>query len=117
MKNLFLTLGLILSYDAFSATQTYRINSGLCGEMDPFAVGDACVLELSNEKKEHFYIITDFDLPMIEGVNSEELDRYKIRLDKGDLTRATKSEREALDRVIMPGKPVFRIEAQYLDLF
>lgn len=117
MKNLVLALGLIFSLEAFSASQTYRIVSGLCGEMDPFAVGDACVLELSHEKKEHFYVITDFDLPMIEGVDGEKLDRYKVRLDKSNLSKATKSEREALDRVVIPGKPIFRIDARDLDLF
>lgn len=58
MKTLFILLSLITSISA--SAEQYRLKDSLCGEIDPFVIGDACVLVLENKGTESV-LITDVD--------------------------------------------------------
>lgn len=58
MKTLFILFSLITSISA--SAEQFRLKDSLCGEIDPFVIGDACVLVLENKGKESV-LITDVD--------------------------------------------------------
>tara|TARA_R110000868_G_scaffold248282_6_gene504674 strand:+ start:2640 stop:3410 length:771 start_codon:yes stop_codon:yes gene_type:complete len=48
----------LLSFSSFA--QDYRLKESLCGEIDPYVIGDACVLSLE-ARGQHFILIADED--------------------------------------------------------
>ncbi len=58
MKTLLILLSLLVSISADA--EQFRLKDSLCGEIDPFIIGDACVLVLENKGKESV-LISDVD--------------------------------------------------------
>ncbi len=115
MKNIITLIALMFSLEAFSSVQGYWIESSFCGEVDPFAVGDACVLEIANEKS-HMVIITDFELTDMAEVSAEDLDSMDVVLDKKHLKKASKKAIEAVEGLAPKNVPVYTIDARLLQV-
>lgn len=78
------TIATILFFFSLSSlTGTYRLKDSLCGEVDPFVIGDACVLVLEN-KKDELVVITSDEF-------EHEIGSF-IEIDKNQLTPASKDE-------------------------
>ncbi len=61
----FLVLSMLLaSFSLFAQTKSFKITDSWCGEIDPFLIGDACVLTIqeSPEKNSHYVIINLDDM-------------------------------------------------------
>lgn len=60
MKNFILLIALIFTYNAFSQTRG-TAEELFCGEMDPFVVGDVCLLNVTLKNNQKLSILLDFD--------------------------------------------------------
>lgn len=98
MKSL---LTLLITIAAFSSyADTYRLKDSLCGEIDPFIIGDACVLVFESKQKE-IVLISNEDF--MESVADRALisgDLYDINFTGLDLINqsTTRSMRTAIGR-------------------
>ena len=103
--------------NATAAQHAYWVEEAFCGEVDPFAVGDACVVEVANEN-ENFVIILDFDYTndRLEELGVDELDKLDIVLEKTALKRAKKEQIEALDSLVKTGLKVFTIDSRFVEI-
>lgn len=73
----------LIFFSLSSLASTYRLKDSLCGEVDPFVIGDACVVVLEN-KKEELVVITSDELEL-------EIGSF-IEINKSELTPTTKDE-------------------------
>lgn len=60
MKSLLLALSMFFVVNANAGEYGFSVDQILCGEIDPFVVGDACVVELSHKQKK-LALVVDFD--------------------------------------------------------
>ncbi len=86
MKALIILSTLFLSLSAYA--DRYRLKDSLCGEIDPFVIGDACVVVLEKKGVETV-LITDEDF-MVQMSEKE--------LNKGDFFNLDHSSIEAVDK-------------------
>jgi hypothetical protein len=59
MKLFLATLMALVSFNSFSFTGT--ITNAFCAEMDPFVVGDACLISYKDKKEVVRHVLFDFD--------------------------------------------------------
>ena len=86
MKSL-IALALTLLTSA-SYAETYRVKASLCGEIDPFVIGDACVFTLEN-KQEELVLLTDEAFLYDSNLEIEE--GHFVELDKNFISAITGS--------------------------
>lgn len=114
MKELVIFYTLLLSltcFSAYSAEHGYWVEDSLCGEIDPFAIGDACVVEVANHK-ENFVIILELDF-VIDQLDGEVPKGTTLILEKKGLKKATREVVQALDGFNKKLK-VFKIDSNYV---
>jgi hypothetical protein len=87
MKLLFL----LTVFSTLSFAKTYRVNDLFCGEVDPFIVGDACLLSLENGM-DRKVVVYDFDLFTNEAVLEQIQTGSFVELDLDSLTRLEREE-------------------------
>lgn len=85
MKSALLLL-VLLAITSAAYADVYRVKDGLCGEIDPFVIGDACVFTLEN-KNEELVLITDEDFLYEQEVEIEAGDF--VELDKTAISQIT----------------------------
>ncbi len=94
MKTLAFSFLLLISFSAISAEHGYWVEESLCGEIDPFAIGDACLVNVANHE-ENFVIILDHDFVM--NAVAGGLDHAGLLIEKKGLRKATKAQFAAMD--------------------
>lgn len=89
MKNLWIILTFIISSASIAGnTFTAKVEEAFCGEMDPFIIGDVCVVNLIKDNGDKLAVVVDFDqftLAYTEG----ELDNKKVEVDSSRLSYIT----------------------------
>ncbi len=78
MKSLFAITAFILSMNAFSANLKATVKESFCGEIDPFAVGDACLVYLETKTNQKLALLMDFDHFQNEYLENELKDQAVI---------------------------------------
>lgn len=76
---------LLLSMNAFSGTIQATVKDSLCGEIDPFAIGDACLVYLKTNDNKKIALLMDFDEFQDEYLE-EELNNQKVLIDTDGLS-------------------------------
>lgn len=61
MKTLLIMAAALLTMNAYSANFTATVEKSMCGEIDPFAIGDACLLYLEKDNGKKLALLMDFD--------------------------------------------------------
>tara|TARA_B100001971_G_C18268046_1_gene596668 strand:+ start:106569 stop:107384 length:816 start_codon:yes stop_codon:yes gene_type:complete len=104
MRTLLLVLALLFSVsNVFALTQELRIEKTLCGEIDPYILGDACLLYASNKSDVYALVIEieDFN-EFLEGEISEgdliQLDdKYFSNIDNRNLENLIRNMADEID--------------------
>lgn len=90
MKNLLLVLSLIASTTTF-ATNSFmaKVDDVFCGEMDPFVIGDVCVVNLTKEEdNKKLALLFDFD-EFTTAYSEGELSKKLVEIDSSVLALVT----------------------------
>lgn len=106
-----IALALILVTSSLYA-DTYRLKDSLCGEIDPFVIGDACVLTLEN-KQEEIVLVTDEDFMYQNDGEINAGDFFE--LDKTFITAASRNTAREY-RSVLEGHFSFRRGAKFYSL-
>src|SRR5690606_14286703 len=99
-----IALALVLLTSSLFA-DTYRLKDSLCGEIDPFVIGDACVVVLENKAEELVIVMDQSDF-----VQAEFYDLDKSFVSRVDRETA-REYRQVLDRNL-----TFRRGAKFMQL-
>ena len=98
---------------AFSAEHGYWINNHFCGEIDPFLLGDACVLEVENDE-EHFVVVLDMDFVLNELVEEDELGDTGILIETNGLVKLSKKEFAEIEGFVPKGIKAYKVEDRFV---
>lgn len=66
-----LTSLLLASFNLYASKTTLRVTESYCGEINPLAIGDACIVQASSEKR-NYALIVDIDEYQLTELNSIE---------------------------------------------
>jgi hypothetical protein len=90
MKNFISVLFLILSFNLFSTE--VKVDSALCGELDPFIIGDACVVMVTAPASSKIALVFDYTLEDEMGTSVETIIGKTISINF-DLVKKIKSKK------------------------
>ena len=114
-KSILYALTLVTSLTAsnmvLAAEHGYWVESALCGEIDPIAIGDACVFEVANDD-EHFLVIMDLDF--VEGELGQDIERTDVTLEKRGLKKAKKAQLEVLRGLFPQNLKLYTIASEFV---
>jgi hypothetical protein len=80
MKKLLIVLSVLGSFSAFATKAT--VDDAFCGEIDPFVVGDACIVQLSTSKGSKIALVfPDYELEEKIGDSAETLNGQIVDVD------------------------------------
>ena len=79
MKNIFGLMAIsLISFSVHASSITLRVTETFCGEVDPFAIGDACLIQASSEKRNYALVIDLDEYQYSDLVNAKENDLITI---------------------------------------
>jgi hypothetical protein len=92
MKKFLLLSMMLASYSLFAQTKSFTITDSWCGEIDPFLIGDACILTIQESPEMHsHYVIINLDDMFSRYPDVED---FKGMTLVADLQMMEKAERE-----------------------
>ena len=97
-KFLFLSM-LLASFSLFAQTKSYTITDSWCGEIDPFLIGDACILTIhESQNKPSHYVIINLDDIFSRYTDVEDFTGMTFVADLAMMEKADREVRRYLSR-------------------
>jgi hypothetical protein len=91
MKLLLMAAALSYSITGFSGTFNAKVDDTMCGEIDPFVIGDACILQLTQENGKRLGLVFDFD-DFMNRFTEYELNGKRVKIDDRFISKITESD-------------------------